>query len=135
MRRLIALLFSVALASATIAEAAPMPWKLFNEKAMLNAVIDTQMGMCPVSDAKAMPEEVFIAGFKAENGDIYIMVFAPSNNRIAFAYTPAGAPGPTEIGTGVVNPKDNNTIPALHWQPFVEALHNHVCGVLFPKGA
>ena len=122
MRTIAAFVCVLALASATIASAAPMPWKLFNEPALLRANTLATPSLCNDKD------EIFIAGFKTA-GAIYVMAYEPVSGRIVFTYGTGGAP--TEIGFGTVNPLKNNEIPTLQWRTFRLA-DDDVCLSLFP---
>lgn len=131
MKRIAAFVCLIALASATIVSAAPMPWTLFNEPAMLKANRGAQLGSCPNG------EEVFLAVF-ATATESYVMVFAPSTSNILFLYDPAPADKdslPTEIGFGHVDRENNNVIPPLYWVAFDPTIHGDACTLLMKSGA
>jgi hypothetical protein len=125
MRRIAAFVCALTLASATIASAAPMPWKKFNEPAILKANKFANPGMCE-------GKEILLAGFKTDTA-VYVMAYSPLNNRILFVYAKLDGL-PLEIGFGTVDdgPKYNE-IPPLAWQKFIPEIHSDVCTNLFPS--
>jgi hypothetical protein len=114
---------------ATTASAASLPWTKFNDPDMLAANTFARPAVCYVDgDVK----QIFAAGFLTDTA-VYIMVYELESRRIVFAVGPPEKDSLTEIGFGTVDADDNNTIPALRWQPFVEEIHNDTCRNLFPS--
>lgn len=127
----------IVLAVVSAAFAAPMPWKLFNEPAMLKANVYASPGLCRSTTDVAQAQEIFLAGFLNEDG-IYVMAYAPLSGRILFSFTPPNSEVPTEIGFGRVDletPGAHNVIPPLRWEPFQMNVHNDICRVLFAASA
>lgn len=136
MRKLAAALVLI-LTLVTLAHAAAptLPWTTFSGEMVQAVVGSPQMGSCNGTEEQAL----FVAGFLDRKANaIFVMIYAPANNRIIFMYDPnpgdKNAP-PTMIGFGHVDPAKHDEIPPLLWVPFDPDVHRDVCRMMFRSEA
>ena len=112
------------------ASAAVLPWKTFSEQAK-DATGSSFAGCATSTGIK----EVFRASFR-KDGNGYMTYFGVDTRRYVVMVYPNVTEGalPSEVGIGVVDPEQHDTIPALSWKPY-ETGAIDVCSQLFPETA
>ena len=134
MKRIAAFVCLIALVSATIASAAPMPWKTFSGQMVQDAVSSS-----PASCGK--DKEMFVAEFR-KDGAGYVMFAGLSNGQmyVLFMYDPHPEDpnsfvGVETTGRTLVPADKHDEIPPLTWRPYSRERDSNICATMFPAEA
>jgi hypothetical protein len=121
-----AVLLFASVAYAVTPRPAQMPWTTFSE--MLKAETTSNMAGCPQGP-------ILVTQIKYKDAAYIMLLTSNPSGIVVFAYDQApdsDAPY-TDIGIGVLDSANADKIPALQWEPFVEAKHRNICPRLFPE--
>lgn len=102
-----------------------VPWKLFNEPALLKAVVRSNSGRCN-------DHEIFHLVLRGPNADSYAYIANMGTGQVIWIYDPKPSDAgslPTWIGFSVVDPAKHNEIPPIRWERFNVEQHNYICAL------